>query len=262
MENSENRENPNKEAMTDYNVMLPLLKIRHLPVSLRSLVNYLVGKVAPAQLLKDLAVADLMPNLAGSIIEIGATKVGNHMRFSNPSNEYVLSNISKKDGYLYLDVMDMSLSDDSVDNFVFIATLEHIPDPWEAINEIHRTLKPGGKLLLTVPFMFPFHAAPSDFFRFTDKALEVLLKDFRVIHFEALGNIFSTIALFLQKPAGWSKYPYRHNSKLTKKIKRVIAIIVKVLCRFIGLMFYFLSVTIRHPDDYAFLYCVLVEKQE
>jgi SAM-dependent methyltransferase len=242
---------PKTDAMADYAAALPPLKIRHLPASLRSVRDFMTGQVTPSRLLCNLAIADLMPNLVGRIIEIGATKSGNHRRFSHSSSEYVLSNISKEEGYLFLDAMDMPLANDSVDNFVCVSSLEHMPDPWRAIIEIHRTLKPGGKLLLVVPFMFPFHAAPSDFFRFTDRGLAVMLKDFRVIQAEALGNVFSTCALFIQRSFAWSS----HNNKPT----RMITI---TLSRLIGLLFYFLSFAIRKPDDYPSLYCLLVEKQK
>ena len=40
--------------------------------------------------------------------------------------------------------MDMLLSDYSVDNFVSATLLEHMPDPWKAINEINKIIKPAG----------------------------------------------------------------------------------------------------------------------
>lgn len=129
MENSRNRDILNKETMFDTATSIPRLKTRHLPVTLHSIYSFFVGHTTPARLLNDLAMADLMPNLVGSIVEIGASKSVNHKRFSNPCNEYILSNISKEEGFIYLDAMDMSLSNDSVNNFVSVATLEHMPNP-------------------------------------------------------------------------------------------------------------------------------------
>jgi len=45
--------------------------------------------------------------------------------------------------------------------------------------------------------MYPFHPAPSDFFRFSDKALAVMLKEFKVIYSEAVEDILSTCAFFI-----------------------------------------------------------------
>lgn len=262
MQNRKSENITNELSMAEYSVSLPLLKSRHLPLSLKSILDYMLGHVTPARCLNDLVIADMMPNLNGTIIEIGATNSGNHKRFANPNNEYILSNISNEEDCLYLDAMNMSLSNNSVDNFVSVAMLEHIPNPRKVISEIHRTLKPGGKLLIVVPFMFPFHAAPSDFFRFTDKGLAVMLKEFDIIHAEALGNIFSTCALFLQKPFGWSTSSQKQQYKLAQIVMTMIKKSTLLLCKTLGIFFYILSFMIRNPDGYAFLYCLLVNKRE
>ena len=43
------------------------------------------------------------------------------------------------------------LEDRSFDIVVFIEVLEHLKNPWQALSEIHRLLRPGGWLLLTTP---------------------------------------------------------------------------------------------------------------
>ena len=40
---------------------------------------------------------------------------------------------------------------------------------------------PGGKLILTTPFIFPIHEAPNDYFRFTRFGLAHLLKNFECV---------------------------------------------------------------------------------
>lgn len=47
--------------------------------------------------------------------------------------------------------------------------LEHIRNPVDVLKEVHRILRPGATLLLTVPFMFPVHADPHDYGRYTDQ---------------------------------------------------------------------------------------------
>ena len=41
-----------------------------------------------------------------------------------------------------------------------IEVIEHVPNPLEAIKEIHRVLKKGGNLILTAPFNSLTHYAP------------------------------------------------------------------------------------------------------
>lgn len=113
--------------------ILPPLKIRRLPISLGNLRDYMTDRISPARQLTNLAVADLMPSLKGKIIELGATPAGNHKRFAQTEADYVLSNISNDPGCLYLDAMNITLADQSVDNFVSVASLEHMPDPCRAV---------------------------------------------------------------------------------------------------------------------------------
>jgi SAM-dependent methyltransferase len=56
---------------------------------------------------------------------------------------------------------------DSYDVIVCTQVLEHVPNPFAAVAELHRILKPDGRLLLTVPACFPYHAVPRDYWRFT-----------------------------------------------------------------------------------------------
>jgi len=54
-------------------------------------------------------------------------------------------------------------------------TFEHVPRFWRGFEEIFRVLRPDGALLVSCPFYFHMHSYPSDYWRFTPEALEVLL---------------------------------------------------------------------------------------
>lgn len=84
-------------------------------------------------------------------------------------------------------------------------TLQFVPDPWKAMETLHRILKPGGTLLLTVPCISQLDTDPEnswhDRWRFTTRAVHDLAGgcgaegDDREV--EAWGNILSATA-FLQ----------------------------------------------------------------
>jgi len=75
--------------------------------------------------------------------------------------------------------------------------LEHLQDPQLAINEMHRVLKDGGKLILTTRFVFPIHNAPGDYFRFTKYGLEHLLRNFRHVEIkEEIGTVGTLAVIF------------------------------------------------------------------
>lgn len=70
---------------------------------------------------------------------------------------------------------------------------EHIKEPDFVLSEVSRILKPGARLILTVPFVWPLHEKPNDFFRYTKYGLEnLLLKNgFTDILIESRGGYFS-----------------------------------------------------------------------
>ncbi len=58
------------------------------------------------------------------------------------------------------DITKIPVKSGSFDAILCIEVFEHIPDPISALKEFSRILKPGGKLILTVPFCSLTHFAP------------------------------------------------------------------------------------------------------
>lgn len=77
-------------------------------------------------------------------------------------------------------VLDICNSEfvDEFDVIVMSEVLEHIPTPHLALERVLMALKPGGKLILSTPFVFPIHDRPHDFFRYTKYGLQYLLRDY------------------------------------------------------------------------------------
>lgn len=85
---------------------------------------------------------------------------------------------SSEDHVLKIDLNGhFPLTDSSFDNVLLFNVLEHVFDTRNVLAEIHRILKPEGKLFGAVPFLHRYHRDPTDYWRFTHEALEILLRD-------------------------------------------------------------------------------------
>jgi SAM-dependent methyltransferase len=66
----------------------------------------------------------------------------------------------------------LPFDDGAFDTVLCNQVAEHVPDPGKFLAELVRVLRPGGRLILTVPFSYRVHSAPHDFHRFTRYALQ------------------------------------------------------------------------------------------
>ena len=90
----------------------------------------------------------------------------------------------------------LPICSESVDYVLSIAVFEHIRDPRFLAAEVKRILKPGGKFTIVTPFLYPFHAAPDDFSRWTIPGMMALLGDsFEVISSGNCGGPLGVILL-------------------------------------------------------------------
>lgn len=63
------------------------------------------------------------------------------------------------------------------DTVVSLSVMEHLCEPQNMLNEAFRILKPvSGELVLQVPWQWPIHEAPYDFFRYTPYGLKYMLE--------------------------------------------------------------------------------------
>lgn len=72
---------------------------------------------------------------------------------------------------------ELPLASNSVDAIVCESLLEHVPNPKKIVTDMYRVLKPGGQMYIVIPFVYPFHACPNDFYRWSITGLKELLKD-------------------------------------------------------------------------------------
>lgn len=71
-------------------------------------------------------------------------------------------------------IESMPFDDQSFDSALCNAVLEHVVDAERAMAELARVVRKGGHLVITVPFLQPFHPCPGDYRRFTADGLAQL----------------------------------------------------------------------------------------
>ncbi len=54
---------------------------------------------------------------------------------------------------------------------ILLSVLEHVDDPFWAINQLGFAMAKGGLVIVSVPFNFPYHPSPEDHWRFTPTGL-------------------------------------------------------------------------------------------
>ena len=80
------------------------------------------------------------------------------------------------------------------DTVISLSVMEHLSEPQNMLNEAYRILKPGGNMIIQVPWQWWIHEAPYDFFRYTPYGLNYMLEKsgFTDIVVEAQSGFFTT----------------------------------------------------------------------
>ena len=80
----------------------------------------------------------------------------------------------KAPDYFY-DGRVLPFADSSFDGVLSTQVLEHVPNARSMLAEMNRVLKPGGGILISLPFVWQEHEEPYDFGRFTSFGIIELL---------------------------------------------------------------------------------------
>lgn len=70
----------------------------------------------------------------------------------------------------------LPIESETVNTVISLNVMEHLREPQVFLGEVFRILKPGGAMILQVPFMWWIHEPPYDYYRFTRFGLEYLTR--------------------------------------------------------------------------------------
>ncbi len=120
--------------------------------------------------------ADNADAVSGVLLDLGAGNQPFKVWYSGLAEKCVAVDVSPAPG---LDVLSMAaplpFASATFDTVLCTSVLEHVHDAEAVVSEIVRILKPGGRLIITIPFLYPTHEAPYDFWRTTHWGLRSVL---------------------------------------------------------------------------------------
>lgn len=129
---------------------------------------------------------EFFSEMRGEVLDVGCGRKP-YRRFI-PAERYVGLEIDTREARAlgcadaYYNGRTFPFADASFDAVFCSQVLEHVFTPAEFLSEIRRMLRPGGRLLLTVPFVWDEHEQPRDCARYSSFGLRALLErhDFAV----------------------------------------------------------------------------------
>jgi SAM-dependent methyltransferase len=94
---------------------------------------------------------------------------------------------------------DVPAPSGSADAIILSQVIEHLETPLMAMKEASRLLKPGGVLFLSFPFLYPQHAQPRDYLRYTEYYLKSSLAGdtFDIVECKRIGGLWYLLAVYL-----------------------------------------------------------------
>jgi SAM-dependent methyltransferase len=110
--------------------------------------------------------------VAGWTLDLGGVREQRRGQFdlAHLGVRFVAANLSPaKRPHVVCDAAALPFASARFDTVIAAELLEHVPRPDEVLAEIRRTLRPGGTLLITVPFLYRVHGDPHDYARYTEQ---------------------------------------------------------------------------------------------
>jgi len=118
--------------------------------------------------------------------------------------------------------------DGIADAVILSQVIEHLETPLRAIRECHRLLKSGGLMFLSFPFLYPVHAEPRDFLRYTECYLrqEIAGTGFEVVESEQLGGYWYLTGIY----AAMYLQDLERGPLLTRRLVKLVSMLAQFLC--------------------------------
>ncbi len=123
---------------------------------------------------------EYFPYLAGAVLDVGCGRKP-YRRFVTAQSYVgvdVDTPVTRSLGTVdvFYDGRSLPFPENSFDSVLCSQVFEHVFTPAQFLAEIHRVLRPGGGLLITVPFVWDEHEQPHDYARYSSFGLKAALE--------------------------------------------------------------------------------------
>lgn len=117
--------------------------------------------------------------------------IGNQNKYDLTNKQFKVMTLDLSDRDSPDIVGDITVVNSHINSKMFDAilcteVLEHVVDPFAAVQELERILKVGGFLLVTSPLNARIHGPIPDCWRFTEFGLKVIFRDWEIVEFHKL----------------------------------------------------------------------------
>lgn len=178
----------------------------------------------------------VLPTLEGELLDVGCgdkpyahwiTKATHHVGIDVEPGAKVDKVITPTEPWPFANA--------SFDSVVSTEVLEHVTDLDLTLSEIDRLLQPGGRAVITIPFLYNEHGAPNDYRRFTLHNAKRLLPGYDVELLKSQGGIGSTLSILL---LNWldTAFNLTFPTRLLKALLLPIALPINLLINSLALL--------------------------
>lgn len=123
-----------------------------------------------------------IPVVDGPVLEIGSRQVNGRTSSFRDFYQGRYIGIDCEEGLGVDVVIDLAKAELHSEPFALViccSVLEHVQKPWVMAENITKLLKPGGKLYISVPWVWRYHTYPDDYWRFSWRGVQMLFPDLR-----------------------------------------------------------------------------------
>lgn len=159
----------------------------------------LYWKISPQTYSRYIQMMKILPSIvSGQVLDAGAGNLTSKVLLKQFAGKYESMDITRHCEEIDFlgDIQDMNFIPDGKYDVVYSSqVLEHVPRPWDAVDEIFRIVKPGGCAIITVPHLSALHEEPHDYYRYTPYSLNFLLSSagFNNVRVYKMGGLLSFI---------------------------------------------------------------------